>query len=211
MKVRNFFLVAAMSFALGVQAFAAPEESNVMDEFDPASPDAERILDEMDAEYERSTGNSAFLPDDMFSNKSMRALVSCYQKSCPIFLDINKSTQTAELYENGVVTKTFKISSGTAGHRTPNFDTRPNGRIYDAKTSGKYPGGNVIIDGKDMGNMPYAVFISGGYAVHGTKSLAKLGTAASHGCIRMHPDNAKIFNRLVRANGIANTWITVHN
>ncbi|MFP5491413.1 MAG: L,D-transpeptidase family protein [Bacteriovoracia bacterium] len=39
----------------------------------------------------------------------------------------------------------------------------------------------------------------------------KLGLKASHGCIRMHPDNGKIFNRLVRSVGISQTWITVRN
>jgi len=60
--------------------------------------------------------------------------------------------------------------------------------------------------------MPYAVFISGGYAIHGTTrgNWSRLGKPASHGCIRLHPDNGQIFNVLVRRNGISNVWITVN-
>jgi hypothetical protein len=51
------------------------------------------------------------------------------------------------------------------------------------------------------GNMPFAVFIKGGFAVHGTTggsdwgNISKLGTTPlSHGCVRIHPLNAKAFN-----------------
>ena len=102
-------------------------------------------------------------------------------------------------------------------HRgTPNFDKHPDGRIYNAYTSTKFPGGNYIVtvNGKKvgLGNMPYAVFIRGGFAIHGTGTgnWPKLGRVASHGCIRIHPDNARLFNALVRQYGVSNTWITVH-
>jgi lipoprotein-anchoring transpeptidase ErfK/SrfK len=59
--------------------------------------------------------------------------------------------------------------------------------------------------------MPYAVFIRGGYAIHGTgqSNWPNLGKTASHGCIRLHPDNAFIFNRFVRAVGVAQAWVSV--
>jgi lipoprotein-anchoring transpeptidase ErfK/SrfK len=59
--------------------------------------------------------------------------------------------------------------------------------------------------------MPYAVFIRGGYAIHGTTpgNFSKLGTRASHGCIRLHPDNAKLFNELVKRVGLENTWVKI--
>ena len=57
--------------------------------------------------------------------------------------------------------------------------------------------------------MPWSVFFHGGYAIHGTTDIRHLGRVASHGCIRLHPDNAKLFFRLVQANGRDNTVITV--
>jgi len=59
--------------------------------------------------------------------------------------------------------------------------------------------------------MPYVVFVKGGYAIHGTTkgSIKLLGKKVSHGCIRLHPDNAKIFFDLVTARGINQTWISI--
>jgi len=46
--------------------------------------------------------------------------------------------------------------------------------------------------------MSYAFFVRGGYAIHGTtpENFSKLVTKASHGCIRLHPDYARIFFEL---------------
>ena len=57
--------------------------------------------------------------------------------------------------------------------------------------------------------MPWSVFFHRGYAMHGTMEVSHLGHAASHGCVRMRPDNASIVYSLVRAQGIANTRIVV--
>ena len=101
----------------------------------------------------------------------------------------------------------WPTSTGRRFHKTPHFDQHPNGRIYDSYSSNEFPGG----DYNGLGNMPYAVFISGGYAIHGTiqSNWHKLGKRASKGCLRLHPENGFIFNRLVRTVGISSTWITV--
>ena len=57
--------------------------------------------------------------------------------------------------------------------------------------------------------MPWSVFFHGGYAIHGTTDVWHLGHPASHGCIRLKPDNAKIFYTLVLKNGSDNTTITI--
>ena len=48
--------------------------------------------------------------------------------------------------------------------------------------------------------MPYSIFFDGGYAIHGSYEISHLGRPASHGCIRLHPDNAAILFGLVKAN-----------
>ncbi|RPJ76689.1 MAG: L,D-transpeptidase, partial [Alphaproteobacteria bacterium] len=177
----------------------------MLDELDPRSPDIEKQLQEFDEEYERETGLSPFLPTSPL-DEIMKG--GCYRNSCKIWADVDKSAQRVYLYIDGVMTYTWKTSTGKSGYTTPDFDRHPNGRIYDKYTSTKYPDG----DYNGLGNMPYAVFISGGYAIHGTTrgNWSKLGRTASHGCIRLHPDNGQIFNVLVRRNGIYNVWITVN-
>lgn len=45
-------------------------------------------------------------------------------------------------------------------------------------------------------------FVEPAYYIHGTSELHTLGTAASHGCIRMHPDDAaELATRLMEATG----------
>lgn len=179
-----------------------------LDELDPTDANIEEQLNQMDTQYIAETGQSPFV--DAIVNNALSAANSCTRINCAVFAKVVKSEQKLYLYVNGVLQNTWATSTGLSnGHETPNLDSHPNGRIYDSYTSTKYPGG----DYNGLGNMPYAVFISGGYAVHGTgkSNWSKLGSRASHGCVRIHPDNAFIFNRLVRKYGVNNVWIQITN
>ncbi len=59
--------------------------------------------------------------------------------------------------------------------------------------------------------MPYSIFFLGGYAIHGTDAVRSLGRPASHGCIRLHPSNARTLYRLVEERGAQNTRIVLVN
>lgn len=58
--------------------------------------------------------------------------------------------------------------------------------------------------------MPWSVFLDGHIAVHGTDQVRWLGRRASHGCVRLHPEHAKLLFDMVREVGRANTVIIVH-
>ena len=60
----------------------------------------------------------------------------------------------------------------------------------------------------DMSPMPYSIFFDGGYAIHGSYEVSRIGRPASHGCIRLNPRNAAVLFRLVEANA-GNTRIVV--
>ena len=133
---------------------------------------------------------------------------SCREMDCVLYVEVRKSVQKLYLYIDGELVDSFKVSTGLPGeYETPSFSVRPHGPIFTKYTSRKFPGG----DYKGLGNMPYAIFVRGGYAIHGTTpgNFSKLGNRASHGCIRLHPDNAKIFNQIVRVVGLENTWVRV--
>lgn len=174
---------------------------NMIEDLDPFDPNVEDVLREYDRIYEEETGLSPFIGED--PGKAAK----CRRDSCAVWVQIVRSTQRLHLYEKGQLIATWKVSTGKRGYTTPRFDRHPNGRIYDRYTSRKYPGG----DYKGLGNMPYAVFIQGGFAVHGTPrgNWSKLGKPASHGCIRLHPDNAYRLNRMIRRYGITDSWFTV--
>jgi hypothetical protein len=132
----------------------------------------------------------------------------CRELECSLFIHVIKSRQTLFLYESGVLIDSFKVSTGTRNHPTPDINMRPKGPTFVKYTSRKYPEGNY----NGLGNMPYAVFIKDGYALHGTTpgNFLHLGRRASHGCIRLHPDNAKKLYELVNFHGLENTWVKVH-
>lgn len=61
----------------------------------------------------------------------------------------------------------------------------------------------------DNAPMPNAIFFLGGHAVHGTPHLKALGRPASHGCVRLHPANARILCSLVSGQGIGDARIMI--
>ncbi|HVK61912.1 MAG TPA: L,D-transpeptidase [Bdellovibrionales bacterium] len=210
MKTKALWLSVVLLFSMGSASISSANNAvenenlpNILDEIDPFDPNIEEQLRQYDIEQEQATGMPSWLPFETGLEPQ------CYRETCPVWALIDKSQQIMYLYRDGQLVNQWLVSTGKSGSSTPNYDRHPNGRIYDRYTSSKFPGG----DYNGLGNMPYAVFISGGIAMHGTPqgNWSKLGTRASHGCIRMHPDNGFIFNRLVRSYGIANVWITVRD
>jgi hypothetical protein len=200
-------LVAILcAFLLSPTARAAghniADEQSGIEELNPFAPGTESFLEGFDKIYESETGLPAFP-----AGHEEPGAAGCYQSSCKIFVDIDKSTQTLRLYLDGRLTDQWLVSTGRPGFGTPDFNKRFDGRIYQRYDSSKYPGGDYM----GLGNMPYAMFISGGIALHGTPkgNWRNLGHPASHGCIRILPDNARYLNGLLRQVGVRNSWVTV--
>ena len=57
--------------------------------------------------------------------------------------------------------------------------------------------------------MPWSIFFSGNYAIHGTTEVARLGSPASAGCVRLHPDDAQVLWELVQEVGRDQTLIEI--
>ena len=94
----------------------------------------------------------------------------------------------------------WDISSARPGKITPRGSWTAKWLSRNHKSS--------IYDGAEM---PYSVFFNGDYAIHGTRQVNKLGEPASAGCIRLHPENAKIFFELARFYGVENTLVKIVN
>src|SRR5688572_24634539 len=155
----------------------------------------------------KATGIKNISKVDLLYIQKQDSTPPCREINCSVFVHVVKSSQKLFLYENGVLIDTFSTSTGNKNHPTPEINMRPNGPTFIKYTSRKYPGGNY----KGLGNMPYVIFIKGGYAIHGTTTgnFLKLGHRASHGCIRLHPDHAKKVYDLVNLYGLQNTWVKV--
>ena len=111
---------------------------------------------------------------------------------------VSLSQQIMEVSVDGRPTFAWKVSTGDRTHVTPTGSFKPT-RMHEMWYSKKY----------DNAPMPHSVFFSGGYAVHATYAIKRLGQPASHGCVRLHPDNAADFYQLVEIFGPANTSIVI--
>lgn len=111
---------------------------------------------------------------------------------------VSISQQTMEVLVDGQPAFEWKVSTGRKGYRTPTGSYKPI-RMHKMWYSKKY----------DNAPMPHSVFFNGGYAVHATDAVKRLGKPASHGCVRLHPDNASDFYRLVETFGASNTQIVI--
>jgi lipoprotein-anchoring transpeptidase ErfK/SrfK len=111
---------------------------------------------------------------------------------------IDIASQRMRVYVDGAQTYEWAVSTGRSGYDTPRgaWTTESAHARYFSR---KYDGAP----------MPYAVFFTGGVAVHGTNDIRNLGRPASHGCVRLHPSNAKAFYSLVRQYGLENSRVVI--
>ena len=62
----------------------------------------------------------------------------------------------------------------------------------------------------DNAPMPYSMFFTGiGHAIHGSYHVKALGTRASHGCVRLAPENAAILWDLITKAGFKNNTVLI--
>jgi lipoprotein-anchoring transpeptidase ErfK/SrfK len=110
---------------------------------------------------------------------------------------INLSEQRMHVYVNGAQRFVWPVSTARRGYVTPVGTFRPQ-RLAPIWYSKKY----------DNSPMPHSIFFLGGYAIHGTNAVGRLGTPASHGCVRLHPGNAATLYSLV-SQSLGSTTIVV--
>lgn len=129
---------------------------------------------------------------------SMLLASSLAGRAAALVANIDLSTQTMTVSHYGQVVYRWKVSTARRGYVTPRGNYRPI-RTERMWYSRKY----------EMSPMPYSVFFRGGYAIHGTNAVRRLGTPASHGCVRLLTANAATFYSMVKQVGFGNTRIVV--
>ena len=112
--------------------------------------------------------------------------IACAQAG--VVIVVNKSTQRLSVSVDGTPRYEWPVSTARAGYNTPN-GTYGVERMAVSWFSRRY----------DWSPMPHSIFFDGGYAIHGSYEISRIGTPASHGCIRLHPNNATMLYRLVEA------------
>ena len=111
-------------------------------------------------------------------------------------VDLSDQTMTVEL--DGKQVFQWPVSTARTGKFTPVglFSVQSMKRMHYSSLYNNAP-------------MPFSIFFSGNFAIHGTNQIDRLGTPASAGCVRLHPDNAAILFQLVLDHGRSNTLIHI--
>jgi hypothetical protein len=117
-----------------------------------------------------------------------------------ITITIDKSAQRMRVERDGALVHTWPVSTGKAGYRTP---------------SGSYTAFRMEKDHFsrewDDAPMPNSIFFTKqGHAIHGYLDTRNIGRPASHGCVRLEPQNAEKLFAMVKEEGVLNTKVVLY-
>jgi lipoprotein-anchoring transpeptidase ErfK/SrfK len=125
-------------------------------------------------------------------------LVTTVGARASVDAEIDLSSQRMVVTIDGTYYATWPVSTARRGYVTPVGSFRPY-LLRRMHYSSKY----------ENAPMPHSVFFRGDYAIHGTDYVKSLGRPASHGCIRLRPENAAELYTLVLQHGFDHTSIRI--
>src|SRR5437879_7876585 len=116
-----------------------------------------------------------------------------------VAITVDKDNQQMTVAVDGVERYRWPVSTGIPSRETPNGSFRAF-RMEEDHFSKEF----------DDAPMPHSIFFTKiGHAIHGTDSEGRLGTPASHGCVRLSKANASTLYALVQEQGVLNTTVTL--
>jgi hypothetical protein len=116
-----------------------------------------------------------------------------------VAITVDKNAQMMTVEVDGVARYHWPVSTGIPSHETPNGSFRTF-RMEEDHYSKEF----------DDAPMPHSIFFTKiGHAIHGTDSEGRLGTPASHGCVRLSKANASTLYALVQEQGVFKTTVTL--
>jgi len=116
-----------------------------------------------------------------------------------VAITVDKDSQQMTVAVDGVERYRWPVSSGLPSYETPSGNFRTF-RMEEDHYSKEF----------DDAPMPHSIFFTKqGHAIHGTDSVGRLGSPASHGCVRLSRDNASKLYALVKEEGVLNTTVTL--
>ncbi|NVN87468.1 MAG: L,D-transpeptidase [Rhodopseudomonas sp.] len=116
-----------------------------------------------------------------------------------IAITVDKDAQQMTVAVDGVERYRWPVSTGNPSHETPNGSFTAF-RMEEDHYSKEF----------DDAPMPHSIFFTKvGHAIHGTDSESRLGSPASHGCVRLSRANASTLYALVQEQGVLNTTVSL--
>jgi hypothetical protein len=126
-------------------------------------------------------------------------LIATGAAQAKVAITVDKDNQQMTVAVDGVERYRWPVSTGLPSYETPNGSFRTF-RMEEDHYSKEF----------DDAPMPHSIFFTKiGHAIHGTDSVNRLGSPASHGCVRLSRDNASRLYALVQQEGVLNTTVTL--
>jgi lipoprotein-anchoring transpeptidase ErfK/SrfK len=104
------------------------------------------------------------------------------------WIDVNISKQTITAYEGSAPLKSVLVSTGLAWYPTP----AGRFKVY-TKIQSQTMSGGVGADRYYLPGVPWVMYFTGAYAIHGTYWHRNFGQPMSHGCVNLSLEDAKWF------------------
>lgn len=127
-------------------------------------------------------------------------LMTAQASATKVLVVISKVSQRMTVTVDGQQKYEWLVSTGGSGYDTPSGTFHPF-RLEKEHFSKEW----------DDAPMPYSMFFTGeGHAIHGSYHIKRLGTRASHGCVRLAPENAATLFALVEKAGYRNSTFQIN-
>ena len=126
-------------------------------------------------------------------------IMLAWPASARILIAIDKSAQHMTVSQDGEQLYVWPVSTGQRGYDTPGGQFTPF-RMEKDHFSREW----------DDAPMPHSIFFTKqGHAIHGTEHTRNIGRPASHGCVRLEPENARVLFNMVKQEGMANVRVVL--
>jgi lipoprotein-anchoring transpeptidase ErfK/SrfK len=137
--------------------------------------------------------------DETLEEETTQAEAKTTPAAPTILITIDKAAQKMTVSVDGEQRYDWPVSTGRPGYSTPSGTFTPTSmnKIWYSRQWDNAP-------------MPHAIFFTEkGHAIHGTEEVRRLGKPASHGCVRLSPQNAATLYTLVVDKGLQNTEVVL--
>lgn len=121
-------------------------------------------------------------PLPSFASEATEQKMAYLKQSADRWIEVNISTQRLIAWEGNMPVYAVIVSTGTDAHPTQAGSFAIQSKHRTARMRGA---------DYDVPDVPYTMYYSGGYAIHGAYWHRRFGTPVSHGCVNVAVDHAE--------------------
>jgi lipoprotein-anchoring transpeptidase ErfK/SrfK len=159
-----------------------------------------RLTDELRAAIDSPSDRTVRAP---VSKVAPQVTESQLAQKYPVYITVDRESFQLRLWKDLKLVKTYTVAVGQQGLETPagqytinDKQVNPSWHVPDSPWAGNLAG-KVIPPGPDDPIKARWMGFFDGAGIHGTDELSSLGSAASHGCIRMAiPDVIELYDQV---------------